>query len=160
MLYLFNSFLVYLLKLNQSITLFMKKQITHLCMLVLLAAFTGNCAKKQVSQSSMSTDSQTQQTQTNTTATATEPASAYMVYAGKYKMQSNDIDFITIMVEGNRVFGQAPGQPKTEIKPDGKDTFNVPDFNAKIIFTRDSNQKVNGLTLYINGAEVSGSKVE
>jgi len=138
----------------------MKKQIINLGLYMLLALIAVNCAKKTVSQAS--TSGQTESSTTSTSGTAASSASDvdYNIYAGKYKMQNDQVGTITITVENNRVYGQAEGQPKTEIKPEGKDSFDVPDFGAKVVFNRDSGQKVNGLTLYINGGEVSGDKIE
>lgn len=141
----------------------MKKQIAYVGLCLMLSAAMVNCAKKQVSQTSGSTQDQSTTTTTTTTTTATSsPSEAvdYNIYAGKYKMQSDQVGTITVTVENNRVYGQAEGQPKTEIKPEGKDSFDVPEFGAKVVFNRDSNQKVNGVTLFINGGEVSGDKIE
>lgn len=139
----------------------MKKQIIKAGICIMLAVATVNCAKKQVSQTSDAGQDQSQSTTTTTgTTSSSTEAVDYNVYAGKYKMQSDQVGIITVTVEDNRLYGQAEGQPKTEIKPEGKDSFNVPDFGARIVFNRDSSQKVNGVTLYINGGEVSGDKIE
>ena len=120
-------------------------------MLVFLAVFTVNCAKKQVSQSTA--DGQNQQTAGNT-------SMDFNAYVGKYKMNENNLD-ADVTVENNRLYGQVKGRPKVELKPDGKDTFSVPTLgSSKVIFKRDANQKVNGLVLYYNGEEISAEKIQ
>jgi hypothetical protein len=135
----------------------------------MLALTTLNCAKKTTGMASTAdqsseTTAATADQSSETTASSSSDASVEAVdlnsYAGKYQMQSDQIGVITVTVEGNKVYGEAEGQPRTEIKPEGRDSFNVPDVGAKVIFTRNSDQKVSGLTLYINGGEVSGSKIE
>ncbi|QHT68427.1 DUF3471 domain-containing protein [Rhodocytophaga rosea] len=139
----------------------MKKQIINVGICLVLAFTTLHCAKKTTTSQASTTDqSQTSTSAASSSTSASTEAADLNVYAGKYKMQSDQVGMITITVENNKIYGEAEGQPKTEIKPEGRDSFNVPDFNAKVIFSRDSNQKVSGLTLYINGGEVSGDKVE
>ncbi len=129
----------------------MRKYIIKLCLLVFLAVFIMNCAKKQVSQSTA--DGQNQQTVGST-------AIDFNAYVGKYKMTQNNLD-ADVTVENNRLYGQVKGRPKTELKPDGKDTFSVPTLgSSKVIFKRDANQKVSGLVLYYNGEEITADKIE
>lgn len=129
----------------------MKKYVISLCMLVFLTVFTMNCAKKQVSQSSA--DGQNQQTASSTDLD-------YNAYVGKYKMTQDNLD-ATVAVENNRLYGQVKGRPRTELKPDGKDTFSIPLLGgSKVVFKRDANQKVNGLVLYYNGEEITADKIE
>jgi hypothetical protein len=144
----------------------MKKQVVNVGMCIMLALTTLNCAKKTTGMASTA-DQTSETTAASTSGSSSSSATDASVeavdlnsYAGKYQMQSDQVGVITVTVEDNKVYGQAEGQPKTEIKPEGRDSFNVPDFGAKVIFKRDSNQKVNGLTLYINGSEVSGDKIE
>lgn len=129
----------------------MKKYIIKLCMLLFLAVFTMNCAKKQVIQSSA--NGQNQQAVGSTEID-------YNAYVGKYKMNENNLD-ADVTLENNRLYGQVKGRPKTELKPDGKDTFSIPILgSSKVIFKRDANQKVSGLILYYNGEEISANKIE
>jgi hypothetical protein len=138
----------------------MKKQIIHAALCVLVAFATVNCAKKTTGMASTTDQSQTSASSASSSADASVETMDLNVYAGKYKMQSDQVGVISIIVEDNKIYGEAEGQPRTEIKPEGRDSFNVPDYGAKVIFSRDSNQKISGMTLYINGGEVSGDKIE
>jgi hypothetical protein len=126
----------------------MRKYNIIVYILIYLAAFTLSCTKKQVSQST--TDGQ------STSSTAVD----YNAYVGTYKMNQDNLD-ANVTFENNRLYGQVKGRPKTELKPDGKDTFSIPLIGgSKVVFRRDTNQKVNGLVLYYNGEEITADKVE
>lgn len=138
----------------------MKKQMINVALCLMVAFTTVHCAKKTTGMASTTAQSQTSSTSASSASDASTETMDLNAYVGKYKMQSDQVGVITIVVENNKIYGEAEGQPRTEIKPEGRDSFNVPDYGAKVIFSRDSNQKISGMTLYINGGEVSGDKIE
>lgn len=80
-------------------------------------------------------------------------------YVGKYKLNLPDF-FMTITTEGNRIFAQATGQPVIEIFGEEKDLFFLKVTPAKIKFIRDASGTVTNVTLYQNGNELDGEKIE
>lgn len=80
-------------------------------------------------------------------------------YVGKYKLNLPDF-FMTITTEGNHIFAQATGQPVIEIFGEDKDLFFLKVTPAKIKFIRDDSGTVTNVTLYQNGNELDGEKIE
>ncbi len=125
----------------------MKKQVIHL-LIVLLAGTMMYCAKKQTASSA-------------TSGSDANSAPNLGAYVGKYKMNVDEVDAIEITMEDNQLYGTATGQPKRRIQYESKDTFTVPDLGSvKLTFTRNASQEVTGLTLFYEGQEFSGEKVE
>jgi tetratricopeptide (TPR) repeat protein len=79
-------------------------------------------------------------------------------YVGKYKLAEGF--FITITVEGNRIFEQATGQQKVEIFPESATKFYLKVVPAAIEFFMNEKGKVHKLVLYQGGNEMPGEKVE
>lgn len=79
-------------------------------------------------------------------------------YVGKYKLAEGF--YITITVEGDRIFEQATGQQKFEIFPETATKFYLKVVPAEIEFFMNEKGKVHKLVLYQNGNEVPGEKVE
>ena len=79
-------------------------------------------------------------------------------YTGKYQLMPNF--FMVITADGNKVYEQATGQPKFEIFPESQDKFYMKVVEAKIVFKRDKNGKVNELVLYQSGKVIPGKKVK
>jgi CubicO group peptidase (beta-lactamase class C family) len=79
-------------------------------------------------------------------------------YVGKYKLAEGF--YITITVEGDRIFEQATGQQKFEIFPETATKFYLKVVPAEIEFFINEKGKVHKLVLYQNGNEVPGEKVE
>lgn len=79
-------------------------------------------------------------------------------YAGVY--QISPTFKITITTQGSDCFLQATGQPKLSIYAEEADKFFLKVVDAKIVFGRDSDGKIEKLTLYQNGAERVGKKIQ
>lgn len=67
---------------------------------------------------------------------------------------------ITISTQGSDCFLQATGQPKLSIYAEEVDKFFLKIVDAKIVFGRNSEGKIEKLTLYQNGAEREGKKIQ
>ena len=123
----------------------LKKQTLKLTLFSVLALGTVNCTKKQVSA---------------TTSSATVTSADYQSYVGRYEFQIDEIKWAEVTLENNRLYGESDSNPKTELINEGKDSFKVEGLDAKVTFTRDSNQKVTGLVLLVQGNEINGKKVK
>ena len=82
---------------------------------------------------------------------------AYTAYEGKYQLAPNFI--ITISKKGDSLFAQATGQGAAEIYPESKDNFYYKVVAAKIKFNRNTEGKVESLTLFQNGQQVPAKKL-
>jgi CubicO group peptidase (beta-lactamase class C family) len=67
---------------------------------------------------------------------------------------------ITITTQGSDCFLQATGQPKVSIYAEEADKFFLKVVDAKIVFGRNSEGKIEKLTLFQNGAEREGKKIQ
>jgi tetratricopeptide (TPR) repeat protein len=67
---------------------------------------------------------------------------------------------ITITKEGTQMKAQATGQPIADIYPKSNDEFYLKVVPAQIIFIKDENGKIESLTLFQNGQELNGKKIE
>jgi hypothetical protein len=90
-------------------------------------------------------------------AAAVDPA-IYDQYAGDYELAPNFL--ITISKEGNKLMGQATGQPKVELIPQSTTRFHIAVVNADIEFTLDAAGKATGLTLIQGGQKLVAKKVK
>jgi CubicO group peptidase (beta-lactamase class C family) len=79
-------------------------------------------------------------------------------YVGKYNLMPN-FD-IVITREGNQLMAQATGQGAAPIFPEAKDKFFYKIVDAQIEFERNEQGELTGFTLYQNGQEIKGKKVE
>ncbi|HSE38009.1 MAG TPA: hypothetical protein VLG74_11965 [Blastocatellia bacterium] len=78
-------------------------------------------------------------------------------YAGEYQMEP----FVLVIThEGDKLFGQPPGQSKEELVPDDDGGFTVTNVNAKVKFVRDDKGKVIELVASLNGQEMRGKKIK
>jgi tetratricopeptide (TPR) repeat protein len=85
------------------------------------------------------------------------PPQLLQSYAGKYKLAERF--FITITVEGDRIFEQATNQQKFEIFPRTATKFYLKVVPAEIEFFMNDKGKVSKLILYQNGLEMPGEKI-
>ncbi len=151
----------------------MKKTILPFLLLALIAGGNLHCTRKGTPTVSVSTDASpsvssgaSNASVGNTGSAANSPVvaptSEYPAYVGRYKMQSDDLPYITILIEDNRLYGQADNQPKAEISYESRDhfTFQIPNASGTVIFNRDSGQQVTGMTVVVNGYEVKGAKIK
>ena len=68
---------------------------------------------------------------------------------------------IIITREGDRLFGQATGQPKLELYQKAENRFHSPVANAEILFNKDTEDSaIKSLTLIIGETEQEASKIE
>ena len=67
---------------------------------------------------------------------------------------------ITITKEGTQMKAQATGQPIADIYPKSNDEFYLKVVPAQIIFIKDENGEIESLTLFQNGQELNGKKME
>jgi CubicO group peptidase (beta-lactamase class C family) len=88
----------------------------------------------------------------------TLPADSLKLYEGKYQLAADF--YIQVFAEGNKLKGQASGQPSFELKAEKADTFYVTEASARIVFQRNEQGAVYKLMLYQNGQEVPGTKVK
>jgi len=78
-------------------------------------------------------------------------------YVGAYEMEPFTL---AITHEGDKLFGQPPGESKEELVPQDDGTFLVTNVNATIKFVRDDKGKVIELLASLNGQELKGKKIK
>jgi len=78
-------------------------------------------------------------------------------YVGEYQLEPFNL---IITHEGDKLFGQPPGDSKEELQPQEDGTFNVTNVNAKVKFVRDDKGKVVEMVVNLNGQEMKGKKVK
>jgi CubicO group peptidase (beta-lactamase class C family) len=83
--------------------------------------------------------------------------SIFSQYLGKYELAPEFI--ITVTTEGGKIYGQATGQERFEMFAEKKDAFFLKVVEAKITFTRDEKGVVKSMTLFQNGQEIPGNKI-
>ncbi|HJQ68539.1 MAG TPA: DUF4440 domain-containing protein [Blastocatellia bacterium] len=78
-------------------------------------------------------------------------------YLGEY-----ELPMFTLVVtrEGDKLFGQPPGDTKEELVPISDTEFTVTNVNAKIRFVKDESGKVTHMTVNLNGQDVQGKKIK
>jgi len=78
-------------------------------------------------------------------------------YVGRYELTPNFI--ITVTREGNQLFGQATGQSKFELFPEGEKEYFLKVVDAQITFETDSQGKATGLVLH-QGGDKHANRIE
>jgi hypothetical protein len=78
-------------------------------------------------------------------------------YLGDYELP---MFVLTITKEGERLFGQPPGDTKEELIPESETEFNVTNVNAKVKFVRDEKGKVTHIVVNLNGETFEGKKIK
>ncbi len=78
-------------------------------------------------------------------------------YVGEY-----ELPMFTLIVtrEGDKLFGQPPGDSKEELVPLSDTEFNVTNVNAKVKFVKDATGNVTHLMVTLNGQDVQGKKTK
>lgn len=89
-------------------------------------------------------------------AAKTDPAT-FDRLTGEYELMPNFI--LTVTREGDKLIGQATGQPKVELQPETATKFNIPQVGAVIEFTVEAD-KATGLTLYQGGQKLPAKKIK
>lgn len=78
-------------------------------------------------------------------------------YVGEYQLEPFTL---VITHEGDKLFGQPPGDNKEELVPQDDGSFLVTNVNAKVTFVRDDKGKVIELVANVNGQEMKGKKIK
>jgi len=62
--------------------------------------------------------------------------------------------------EGDKLMGQATGQPKIELLPESDTQFFVKEVNAQVSFVKDEKGMVTALILNQNGQKIEGKRIK
>ncbi len=81
----------------------------------------------------------------------------YTLYAGKYDLGNNMV--ITVTREADHIFAQATNQPALEIFPVSENLFMVKEVNAKLLFVKEPDGKVNKLILDMAGQKSEAARI-
>ncbi|MCI0489741.1 MAG: DUF3471 domain-containing protein [Blastocatellia bacterium] len=82
----------------------------------------------------------------------------YSDYAGEYQIGPGFV--FTIVREGNRLFGQATGQPRLELFPESETKFFLKIADAQVTFVKGEKGEVTELVIHQNGRNVRAKKVK
>ena len=85
-------------------------------------------------------------------------SSGFDAYIGDYELKPNFI--LTIIKDGDKLFGQATGQGKLELEPVSETEFVAPSVKANVSFEKDSTGKVIGLILVQRGQTTKAKKIK
>jgi CubicO group peptidase (beta-lactamase class C family) len=80
----------------------------------------------------------------------------FKVYAGEYEVNGK----VTVSVENGKLFLQPPGGPKMELYPSSETEFFAVTENIRIVFTKDEQGAVSGLTAHFGSRSLNGKKVK
>jgi len=78
-------------------------------------------------------------------------------YVGEYQLPQFNL---VLTHEGDKLFGQPPGDSKEELQPQDDGSFLVTNVQAKATFVRDDKGKVTEIVLSLGGQEMRGKKVK
>jgi hypothetical protein len=81
----------------------------------------------------------------------------YDAYVGEYQTPQF---ILTISREGDKLFGQPPGDSKEELIPQSETEFNVPTVGAKLTFVKDDKGQVTELLINLNGQQMQAKKIK
>lgn len=82
----------------------------------------------------------------------------YAALVGEYEFGQNRV--ITVTKEGDKLFAQRTGGPRTEMFPESETTFFLNIADVQFIFIKDSAGKITGMTLRANGQDTKGNKIK
>lgn len=82
----------------------------------------------------------------------------YDAYVGEYDFGQNRM--ITVTKEGDKLFAQRAGAPKSEMFSESENKFFLKGADVKFVFVKDDAGKVRNLILFANGQEMKGNKVK
>jgi CubicO group peptidase (beta-lactamase class C family) len=82
----------------------------------------------------------------------------YDAYIGQYEIAPQFV--LTITREGNKLMGQATGQPAVELFPESETKFFLRVVDAQITFTKDAAGQVTGLVLRQGGRDIPAKKIK
>ena len=78
-------------------------------------------------------------------------------YVGEYQLPQFNL---VLSREGDKLFGQPPGDSKEELQPQDDGSFLVTNVNAKVTFVRDDKGKVSEIVVNLGGQEMKGKKIK
>ena len=81
----------------------------------------------------------------------------YDDFVGEYQLEPFSL---LITREGDKLFGQPPGDSKEELQPQDDGSFLVTNVNAKVKFIRDDKGKVVEIVVNLNGQDMKGKKIK
>ena len=79
-------------------------------------------------------------------------------YVGKYELSPGFV--LTVTKEGNQMKTQATGQQMVDIFPKSENVFYLKVVQAQIQFNKGEDGKIESLTLFQNGQEMTGKRLE
>ncbi|WP_303315222.1 serine hydrolase [Flavivirga abyssicola] len=86
------------------------------------------------------------------------PDTILQTYIGKFELKPGFI--ITITKEGSQLKGHATGQSTVDLFPKSENVFYLKVVNAQLTFNKNSEGKVDSITLLQNGKEMRGKRIE
>ena len=87
---------------------------------------------------------------------ATVNPEIFKAYVGEYEVKGN----VTISTEGGKLFVQPPGGSKMELFPSSETEFFALAENLRLVFAKDEQGAVSGLTAHLGGSALNGKKVK
>ncbi len=81
-------------------------------------------------------------------------------YVGRYALDAAPAFVLTFTREDGTLYTQATGQPRIEIEPTSDSTFALTVVEASVVFHRDGDGGVEGVTLFQNGQEQHATRLE
>ncbi|HEX8195414.1 MAG TPA: serine hydrolase [Pyrinomonadaceae bacterium] len=82
----------------------------------------------------------------------------YDRYIGEYQLAPNF--FVAVTREGDKLMGQATGQPKVELLPESDIEFFVKEYDAQIMFVYGDAGQITGAVVTFNGQQTQGEKIK
>jgi erythromycin esterase-like protein len=136
------------------------KKMPALLSILLSMSLTQACTEKQSYESSDTATTEVSASDEKLSDATNDMAKEYEAYVGTYKMEKASFQEVVITKENSQLYAQASGEKKVEIYPETKDKFAVPAFNASILFKKDDAEKVTGITVFLEGNELAGIKMQ
>jgi hypothetical protein len=90
------------------------------------------------------------------TGTVTLDPALLATYSGKYEFQPGI--FVTISVEGDILYAEAPELPKTPLIPLSASEFEVKSVQARVSFPKDENGKITKMIVNMSGQEINAPR--
>jgi hypothetical protein len=79
-------------------------------------------------------------------------------YIGKYELAPGAV--IEVTTKENQIFAQLTGQPQFEMFPEREDVFFLKVVVAEIVFDKDTDGNITGLTLNQSGRQMPGKRID
>jgi hypothetical protein len=80
----------------------------------------------------------------------------FRLYVGEYEVNGK----VVISAEGGKLFLQPPGGPRMELYPSSESEFFAVTDNIRIVFVKDAQGAVNGLTAHFGARSLDGKKIK